>query len=296
MEQLDSAPIIVGIDGSRKALGAARWAAEWSTLTGHPIRLVYAVPDDAWFATHDPFGVFANPEADPIIKDTAEKILHEALTAVRDLAPLIDVVDETRGGTFADYVREHSAAAAAVVIGSTRSGHIRDAVLGSQVMGIIRSSSCPTLAWREYGSTADDDRNGVVVGYDSSPHADRALSRALEHARVLHEQVTVAYYFPVAAMIGAGYALNLVNWERIEKDGIDRIRHRIAPICDEFPEVDVDIVYGDTSAARGLVASSKSARLLVVGSRGRGAMAGTLLGSVSQNLVHHARCPVLVVP
>ena len=69
----------------------------------------------------------------------------------------------------------------------------------------------------------------------------------------------------------------------------------VAPYREKHPEVHVveRVVRGH--AAEALVVASAGARMLVVGSRGRGAMAGLVLGSVSQAAIYHAQCPVLVV-
>jgi nucleotide-binding universal stress UspA family protein len=65
---------------------------------------------------------------------------------------------------------------------------------------------------------------------------------------------------------------------------------------EKYPDVAVRSGVVREHAAAGLVAESATAQLLVVGNRGRHAMAGTLLGSVSQAVLHHATCPVAVVP
>jgi nucleotide-binding universal stress UspA family protein len=58
----------------------------------------------------------------------------------------------------------------------------------------------------------------------------------------------------------------------------------------------VDRVLASGSAADGLLGAAKGADLVVVGSRGVGGFRGLLLGSVSQQVAHHAACPVVVVP
>lgn len=62
-----------------------------------------------------------------------------------------------------------------------------------------------------------------------------------------------------------------------------------------FPELAVTVDLVSTSPAAMLIEASRGARLIVVGSRGRGGLAGMLLGSVSQQLIQHAACPVAVV-
>jgi nucleotide-binding universal stress UspA family protein len=65
---------------------------------------------------------------------------------------------------------------------------------------------------------------------------------------------------------------------------------------DRYPNVQVHPTVLRAHPVHGLVDESTAGRLLVVGSHGRHALAGTLLGSVSQGVLHHATCPVAVVP
>ncbi len=69
----------------------------------------------------------------------------------------------------------------------------------------------------------------------------------------------------------------------------------IAPFAAKYRNAHVSKVFQDISPAKGLTDLSKEAQLVVVGSHGRGKLADSILGSVSQSLIHHAECPVLVV-
>ena len=106
----------------------------------------------------------------------------------------------------------------------------------------------------------------IVVGHDGSPGADRALTEALLLARALDAPVVV-----VRALLSD-----------------------TGPCLESFPDVSVEYRVVHAGPAESLVAISHDARLLVVGARGLGGLAGMLLGSVSDQCVRHAACPVLV--
>jgi nucleotide-binding universal stress UspA family protein len=82
-----------------------------------------------------------------------------------------------------------------------------------------------------------------------------------------------------------------------DQDAAERVRfdEQLAPWRAKYPDVTVGTVLTHDSAAAALVAASRTAQLLVVGSRGHGVVAGTLLGSVGLQLLNHADCPVYVV-
>jgi nucleotide-binding universal stress UspA family protein len=181
-----------------------------------------------------------------------------------------------------------------IAVGVGHSGRLRDLVLGSHVMPIIHGAQCPVMAWREPPAQRTET-GSIVVGFDGSAGAEDALLAALDHARSTGARVTIASFWPVSALVGVGYATTLVDWDTICTDGERWLARRCAAACEKYPEVAVDYAYEDSSPGRGLVGLSATAGLVVVGSRGRGGVTSTLLGSVGENVIHHARCPVLVV-
>ena len=140
-------------------------------------------------------------------------------------------------------------------------------------------------------------RNSIVVGHDGSDGADDALTAALELADQLHVPVVVVRAWSIAT------APRPSNWEFGYVSSFDQYS---AAVHDElvqdaraavkkYPAISVSYCAVHASPATSLIDLSRDARLLVVGTRGRGGLAGMLLGSVSEQCVRHAACPVLVV-
>jgi nucleotide-binding universal stress UspA family protein len=130
----------------------------------------------------------------------------------------------------------------------------------------------------------------VVVGVDGSEANRDALRRAAIEA-IAH-----------AARLEAVHAWSLLDQPGPQFDphyGEAAARKRIEAFVDDtlgsdcLAEVEVRVV--NDHAASALVDASRGAFTLVVGARGLGGFKGILVGSVSQHLLHHATCPVLVV-
>ena len=139
--------------------------------------------------------------------------------------------------------------------------------------------------------------NGVVVGHDGSRGADQALSEALGLASALAAPVLVVRAWSIAT------APRPDGWEFGYVPSFDECAEavRLALVDDvratreAHPEVRVDYRAVHAGAAKSLVEISQGARMLVVGARGLDGLLGMLLGSVSEQCVRHATCPVLVV-
>jgi nucleotide-binding universal stress UspA family protein len=140
-------------------------------------------------------------------------------------------------------------------------------------------------------------RGSIVVGHDGSRGADLALDEALALARTLGTIVVVVRAWSLAT------APRPANWEFGYAAGFDEYAEavRLALLEDThaateaYPEVPVEYRVVHAGPPQSLVEISQHARMLVVGARGLGGLAGMLLGSVSDQCVRHAGCPVLVV-
>jgi nucleotide-binding universal stress UspA family protein len=134
----------------------------------------------------------------------------------------------------------------------------------------------------------EGDRSKVVVGVDGSPESDAALRVAYDEARIRNGELVVvhAWQFPALGPSGDDRA----RAEEALADSVERLRVVAEP---EVPIV-AKLVGGDPRQA--LMRESGDAALLVVGSRGLGRVSAAVLGSVSHYLLHHAPCPVEIVP
>jgi nucleotide-binding universal stress UspA family protein len=154
----------------------------------------------------------------------------------------------------------------------------------------------------------------IVVGVDGSEPSHRALRWALEEARLCravavvvhayepvilhHPYVTADPFVPLAAFSAA-----TVQDQRLQDEQDTRDRQRAEGVVQQAlddagwrgRDAEVKRLTVARNAAKTLVEMSDHAELLVVGSRGRGGFTGLLLGSVSLQCLHHARCPVVIV-
>ncbi len=134
------------------------------------------------------------------------------------------------------------------------------------------------------------DSKRVVVGVDGSTGSRKALEFAFEHADRSGSSVTAVHAWRNLArgFPGGGLIEEIQAAERV-------LAEALAGFADQYPDVEVTTEAVPMAPQRALADASTAAELVVVGSRGLGAFAGLLLGSVSQSVLHHAHCPVAVV-
>ena len=138
----------------------------------------------------------------------------------------------------------------------------------------------------------------IVVGVDGSKASRAALSWAYDEATHHSASLTVISTWhppampmtpPYGSIPPEGYV------SQPKRDALDLLQQLVADLEERNPPVDVRTAIEEGNPAEVLIERSKEADLMVVGSRGHGGFSGMLLGSVSQHLVAHASCPVVVV-
>jgi len=135
----------------------------------------------------------------------------------------------------------------------------------------------------------------IVVGVDGSSGSRGALRFAVEEARLRNAalRVVTAWHVPPMAYSG-GFAVSVDSREYEESARAVGVE-ALASLRDETVGVAVERLAKEGQAAHVLLQEARGADLLIVGSRGHGGFAGLLLGSVSQQVAHHASCPVVIV-
>jgi nucleotide-binding universal stress UspA family protein len=138
---------------------------------------------------------------------------------------------------------------------------------------------------------------GIVVGVDGSKPAQAALRRAAEEAVAHNLDLHVVRAWTVTSAPhpsswAGGYVPSYAEFEAAVRD---ELTQNVKEVLGSEPPRPVHVHPVHGPAARKLIELSESAGMVVVGSRGRGGFTGLVLGSTSEQVVRHAKCPVLVV-
>lgn len=282
-------PVVAGVDGSAAGLWAARWAAREAVRRRATLRLVHVMrePDSTYVIDPD-----LEERYRGWVRDAARERLAAARVPALDAAPDVQITDDLTAGSPARVLVEMSAGAQLMVLGGHGTGAVIDLVLGSVALSVAAHAACPVVVLRGTETGAVDPAP-VVVGVDGSPVSEAALAFAFETASIRDVPLVAVHTW--WGLLTDPAAAPFVDLEAADAAETEVLAERLAGWSAKFPDVAVRRVVEPDQAGRALVQWSQNAQLVVVGSRGRGAAAGLMLGSVSQTLLHHAGCPVAVV-
>lgn len=142
-----------------------------------------------------------------------------------------------------------------------------------------------------------DDSAPIVIGFDGSDFADEALRKGLWLASKVGAPARIVRAWTISnaprpGTWAPGYVPPVDDFAAAV---LDQLKAQTAARLAEFPGVDVTFAVPHGAAGRELLKASEDARVIVVGSRGLGGFSGLLVGSVSDQVVEHAKCDVFVV-
>jgi nucleotide-binding universal stress UspA family protein len=180
-----SAPIVVGVNGSAQALGAARWAGALAERLGAPLHLVMAVPT----ASHDP-----STAHHAVGIDAAAMILSAAVEFVRDDHPGLVVTTASTSILAEETFAAASRTARLLVLGCDDVTAVGALLIGSTTLATVAQARCPVVAWR--GSATEPNRKAIVVDFDGLPEDGGALGLAFALADRLEAPLQAVYCWP----------------------------------------------------------------------------------------------------
>lgn len=282
--------IIVGVDGSPASDIATEWAAKDAALRNVPLTVVHVLPTvdtGAWvdIPISADFWTERDRRAEQVVND-AMRVVLEATAGAPSFATEHLVVPGPVVPTLVDMSKD----ADMVVVGCRGLGGVKGLLVGSVSSGLLHHAYCPIAVIHDEEPVANYAVGApVVVGVDGSPASERATAIAFDEASRRGVELVAVHTW----MNSADFAID-VTPEGVAAQADEELAQRLAGWGERYPDVVVRRVVGQDGPAERLLAESRGAQLLVVGSHGRGGFAGLLLGSVSSAVAHAARIPVIV--
>jgi len=284
--------VVVGVDGSENALEAVRWGVAEAARRNVALRLVTAM---AWNQDHVIGRIGLGGDYRDIMLGTARRQLAEAAAVAEEVAAGRPVEQQLVVGFPVPVLREESRRAQLIVLGDRGYGALSGLLVGSVAVAMAAQAECPVvLVRREDDEPLEDRLRPVVVGVDGSEISEAALAFAFQAASARGVPL-VAVHAWQDLPVDPAMAQMLFDTDAVEADECEVLAERLAGWGEKYPDVRVQRVVKRDRPARALVDESRRAQLVVVGSRGRGAAAGLLLGSVSHAVLHRAHCSIVVV-
>ncbi|WP_405876894.1 universal stress protein [Streptomyces sp. NBC_01136] len=285
-------PLVVGVDGSESSLLALDWAIDEAARHGLPLRLVYA---SRW-ERYEGVMPSGSPQR-PSHQVMADDIVATATERARRRNPDVQVTGDVLPEDPVYALLREGDNARAVVTGSRGRGELKGLLLGSVSLAVAGRASGPVIVVRGDKAGLEGTHERIVLGAGEAGTSGTALRFALREAAARHCLLDVVRTWrrprhePVEHPLLAG---DPAHYD--EERASTLIDALLLDAVADHPDVRVIRSTVEGPAHRVLVHRSAAADLVVIGvRRGRGS-GGLPWGRVGHALLHHAECPVAVVP
>ncbi len=289
-------PVVVGYDASAAAEAALGWAGREARARGCSLQVVY-VRDE-----HDT-GLAARADGREVGSDTGGwPVVEEAAARVRDIVPGVEAETYVEYASPAGALVGMSRGASLVAVGSSPHHALVEELRGSVALQLAAHAHCPVAVVPVLPEVRTVGQRRVVVGFDGSSSAARALEHAADAAwyGALPLRVVVAWR-PGPAEWVESFALGSLPRDATEAAadrtlaaGLEHLRDHAEARGWRPGSLEVEGRVCEGRAVDVLHQEAAEADRLVVGTRGRGGFASLLLGSVSHTMIRVAPCPVVV--
>jgi nucleotide-binding universal stress UspA family protein len=273
-------PILVGYDGSDESRDALALAKQLARATESWLLL-------AWVEPVGPFDLPYEVVLEPI-QERAEKALVEIARSLRnedyEVGTRVGLLGSVAQGIHELAERE---SAELVVVGSSHRGRVGQVLAGTVGTRLLQGSPCPVaIAPRGLADRRASQLARIGVGYDGSPESQLALAWG---EKVAHSTGAVLRLF----VVSEDHSTDLIDIGREKRCRADQV---LADGLDRVTDARASGVVKSGLALERLTHHSQHVDLLVVGSRGYGALRRVLLGSVSAHLARHSKCSLVITP
>ncbi|MFI7012509.1 universal stress protein [Streptomyces sp. NPDC050145] len=286
------APLVVGVDGSEGSLRALDWAVDEAARHGRPLQIVHA---SLWerYEGSAPDGAGERPWGQVL----AENIVGGAVERARNRSRAVTVTTYVAGEDAAGALLRAGRAAAVLIVGSRGRSEMGDLLLGSVGLVVAARSSCPVVVVRGDRSAREARHDRILLGVGEHDTDSPAVRFAFREAAVRKAELEAVHTWRKPAHEPVDHPL-------LTRDEAPFFEHRAAETLDgaleaavsAHPEVRLRRSLAQGAPHRVLTDRSAAADLLVLGAGHRHHWGGLQLGRVAHRALHHAACPVAIVP
>ncbi|MFH9826361.1 universal stress protein [Streptomyces bobili] len=285
-------PLVVGVDGSDSSLAAVEWAVDEAARHRLPLRLVYASLWERYEGVAPSGGV--EPASEEVL---ADDLVGSAAERARRRNPEVKVSAEVVPQEAASALLSEGHNASALVTGSRGRGQLTGLLLGSVSLAVAARAHCPVIVVRGDKAGLAGTHERILLGAGDSATDGEAVRFAFREAEARGCTLDVVRAWRCPAHDTADHPLLAGEPAHYHEEqasaALDALLHD--PMADH-PGVRVRRHTVEGAARKVLLDRSAAADLLVIGAQRRHGTFGLQLGRVAHTLLHHAECPVAIVP
>ncbi|MFF9915454.1 universal stress protein [Streptomyces sp. NPDC013457] len=301
---MNEKPVVVGVDGSEHSHLALEWALSVAQRLDSPLVVAHVRSDALQLGSARIASLGETAEI-------PDAVLDGVRAWVEEQSPRVPVRFDSLDGSVSDALLDAARTARFLVTGSRGRGGFASLLLGSSGRTLAASAPCPVVVVPHEARTVslegDGESGRVLVGLHPEETGDEVVDFAFHAAqqRGVALEVVTAYRLPPSPIMLVGPPAPALQMPppvpvdetpELVKETVNLQEDRLRPFTERYRDVEVVPVVVPAGAAGRLVEGSRRAALVVVGRHRRHRVATLLMGSVAHAVLHHAHCPVAIVP